>query len=97
MSMKIVAGMDEAGLGPRVGPLVVTAIRFELESESEVTSIDRLLSPSVSKDADPGGNRIRVDDSKVVFRGPQGMAHLEKAALSFWYASDDRSVSSGTP
>jgi len=82
MSRKIVAGIDEAGLGPRIGPLVVTLVCFECDDRTNNDSIEKMLSPALSRSAGIADPKIRVDDSKLVFRGTQGMARLEKAVLS---------------
>lgn len=76
-------GIDEAGLGPRLGPLVVTRTAFIAGPDS----LETALAGAVSKQAALEENRLRVDDSKLVYRGGRGFAALEKTALAFWQAA----------
>jgi ribonuclease HII len=63
-----VLGIDENGLGPRLGPLVATAVGFELDS----------YAPKVLRKL---GARLGLDDSKQV-SGFGQMAHAESVALA---------------
>ncbi|MHC4942031.1 MAG: ribonuclease H family protein [Planctomycetota bacterium] len=87
MSKNLLIGIDEAGLGPRLGPLVVTAVLIEREGQSQDTAIERLLAEAISRDARMEEARLRVDDSKIVYRGGNGFSQLEKTAVSFWFAA----------
>lgn len=56
---------DEAGYGPRLGPLVIVATAWQLRHDAPLaTAADRLAEPI---DLPPLGT-IRIDDSKRVFR-----------------------------
>ena len=66
--MAVVAGIDEAGYGPRLGPLLVSAVAFE------VPDVGRSL-----RDRE----RIAVDDSKRLFNQAMGPRHIERTALAF--------------
>lgn len=85
MSGKIVAGIDEAGLGPRLGPLVITQTSFEIP-KSPALSMKTLLADAVSRDAGLEDERLRVDDSKLVYRGALGLSYLERTVLGFHVA-----------
>lgn len=85
MSGKIIAGIDEAGLGPRLGPLVITQTSF-LIPKSPALSIKTLLADAVSRNAGLEGERLRVDDSKLVYRGSLGLSYLERTVLGFHVA-----------
>jgi len=76
------AGVDEAGLGPILGPLVVGAVTM---AGPEGTAPWRLLQRHVSKLKNVPG-KVRVADSKKVKAGPHGMRRLEETALVFWSA-----------
>lgn len=71
--------IDEAGYGPKLGPLVVAATAWRREEPtSSVTqdgigiSVDQLASDpfrDIAKSVNVGKTAIRVDDSKQIFRG----------------------------
>jgi len=85
-------GIDEAGYGPQLGPLVVSAVVFELPDAMLVNQhplpkmacLWKTLSNVVS------GNRLRdkshkvvVCDSKALYQPVRGIKELEKTALVF--------------
>ncbi len=88
--MTIVAGIDEAGLGPSMGPLVVTAVTFEVPDEAVGTSLWNLLATTVSRR--PSGRGICIADSKKLYaglRGRGGLAALERGVLAGLGAGGD--------
>lgn len=80
--MKVLAGVDEAGLGPLLGPLVLGWSAFRLpEPDADLWT---LLDPVVARDVKRDADSVIVDDSKRVFRrNPRGRKRLETTALSF--------------
>ncbi|MBL9077755.1 MAG: hypothetical protein JNL08_09635 [Planctomycetes bacterium] len=80
--MKFLAGVDEAGLGPILGPLVVAGIAM---TGPEGTDPWRALSRHVARKSHQKG-KVRVADSKLVHAGPHGRLRLEETALVFWAA-----------
>jgi len=80
--MNFLAGVDEAGLGPILGPLVVAGVAL---SGPEGTDPWRVLAGHVSRHKHVRG-RVRVADSKKVNQGPHGFRRLEETALAFWAA-----------
>ncbi len=78
--MKCLAGIDEAGLGPILGPLVVAGCVFQ---GPEGADLWQLLDEHVSRHRHDK-NKVRVADSKKVKQGPHGLARLEATALTFW-------------
>ena len=74
------AGVDEAGLGPILGPLVIAGAAFRGQPGDDPW---RLLRRHVSRRRFERG-KIRVADSKKVHGGPRGLLHLEETALVFW-------------
>lgn len=79
--MTILAGIDEAGLGPVLGPLVVSGAAFRIPDENVHTSLWELLDESCTQHPQKGDRRLAITDSKVLFRRKQGMAPLERTAL----------------
>lgn len=80
--MNFLAGLDEAGLGPILGPLVVGGVAMTGPAGADPW---RLLRRHVCRRKAEKG-KIRVADSKQVHQGPHGLRHLEETALTFWTA-----------
>src|SRR5262249_33175442 len=87
----ILAGIDEAGYGPLLGPLGVgmTACRIEDCSVADLAAgLGDALKSAVCKNAADRRGRIAVDDSKKL-KGPNdrttrhAVAELERAVLGF--------------
>src|SRR5262245_23735239 len=73
-------GIDEAGYGPNLGPLVMTAVVVE-GADDRPPDVWGDLAGTVARAGDKDG-RLWVDDSKKVYRGGQGLDRLEAAALA---------------
>jgi len=81
---QLLGGIDEAGLGPLLGPLVVAGVL--LEGPAGLRPWEELDSVFCKKPVSRSDTRIRVDDSKRVKSGPHGKERLERSALAFFYA-----------
>lgn len=85
----IIAGIDEAGYGPLLGPLVVSATAFELHAmdmphESEaLPCLWRLLKGAVAKKPPARKGRLLIADSKIVHNQMNGNRLLERGVLAF--------------
>lgn len=80
--MALVIGMDEAGLGPNLGPFVVAATVWELPGAPGDfdfwTAFEQVLTRSPSS-CDP---RLHIADSKQVFQPGRGIGSLERGVWS---------------
>ncbi len=77
-------GADEAGYGPNLGPLVITATHWTLPetfSSDEECDLWSLLAPAVSQTL-PRDGRLHVADSKQVYQPGRGLAVLERPVLA---------------
>jgi len=79
-------GIDEAGLGPKVGPLVISATLFRFH-ESPAQSLWQGLAGVVCRADRRRTGRLVVDDSKRVYSRQRGLGLLEEGVLSFLSAS----------
>ena len=81
----IVVGIDEAGLGPILGPLVVSAATFSVpEENSDKSPADmwQLLGESIASNKKHLAGRLLICDSKKAYNPTIGTRHLEKTVLS---------------
>ncbi len=85
--MTVVAGIDEAGYGPRLGPLVSSAAAFRLPGEDAGPGdLWKALSECVAKPGRGVRGRLAVGDSKALYsRGD--ISKLERSLLAFFAAS----------
>src|SRR5262249_13352812 len=83
------AGIDEAGYGPNLGPLVMTAVVAETsEAGDRARALD--LWQDLAGTVDRAGGdptRLWVDDSKAILRGGKGRDRLEAACLAAVHAT----------
>jgi len=79
---RIVCGIDEAGLGPLLGPLTFGYSAFRIPSAGG--DLWTRLEEEVSRTARGAADRVVVADSKKVYaRNPRGRERLETTALTF--------------
>ncbi len=81
--MALWAGIDEAGYGPRLGPLVVAGSAFLTRQTPREGLLWELLRDAVSRDARGSDGRLVVNDSKQVYTPSQGLRRLEEGVLAF--------------
>lgn len=81
--MPWVVGIDEAGYGPNLGPLVQAAVALHLPDD-DPAGWDA-LKPAVRRCHEPDDGRLLIDDSKKVYtRG--GLAALERSGYGLFGA-----------
>jgi hypothetical protein len=84
----IIAGIDEAGYGPLLGPLFTScvALRSEAPWSAGPGELWERLEGCVGRNPGrprKGGGRILVGDSKRLYASGGGLTHLERATLAF--------------
>lgn len=80
--MAWIIGIDEAGYGPNLGPLVMTSVACQLPDEHQEADLWGLLATAVRRRGDKDDGRLLVDDSKVVYSTGRGLAGLEHHVLA---------------
>ncbi len=79
--MVFLAGIDEAGYGPFVGPFVVGYSLFRVPTHE--MDLWGPLESIAAKKPGRGNSRLWVNDSKKVHSGPRGRERLERTVAAF--------------
>lgn len=74
-------GLDEAGLGPTLGPLVIGSFATREHEAGERDELRERLAELVAEPPARDG-RIEVGDSKAIHTGARKLARLERSALA---------------
>lgn len=85
--MPLMVGIDEAGYGPQLGPLVVAATYWCVTPDLVERCFWKTLQSVVCNGPDASGTRLAVADSKVVYDRNQGLCTLERSVLAFAHVS----------
>jgi hypothetical protein len=87
----ILAGIDEAGYGPLLGPLVVGCCAFELADADPFAPLPCLwkrLRKHISRNRSKTGRKLHVNDSKQVYSPSTGLKELERSLLTIAMTMD---------
>ena len=85
LRMTLLIGTDEAGYGPNLGPLVISATAWRIPDEQGNADLFDVLSSVVGRASEPG--RLAIADSKLLYKPGGGLAALEQGVLAAWHAS----------
>jgi ribonuclease HII len=80
--MVVFVGIDEAGYGPILGPLVVSSCVFSLPHRLIKADLWRVLRKSVGEKRKHLGGRLLVADSKKAYNRTTGIKQLERTVLA---------------
>ncbi|HDS85263.1 MAG TPA: hypothetical protein ENN97_08740 [Phycisphaerales bacterium] len=86
--MVILAGIDEAGYGPLLGPLVVSVAALEMPERLLRADLWELLGKAVAKEKKHLKGRLLITDSKKAYTPSSGLTHLRRTVLSCLAASN---------
>ena len=89
---------DEAGYGPKLGPLIITGTAWEVQGHPDRESLDRLFLP-LREPHLCGEISVVVDDSKAVFKPSSGLAglHAVVSACMHWCKRPENSLLPALP
>lgn len=80
--MAVLVGIDEAGFGPILGPLVVSSSTFSLPDNLLKSDLWQILSKSVANRRKYLAGRLLITDSKKAYNKSLGIKHLERTVLA---------------
>ena len=80
--MAVLVGIDEAGFGPILGPLVVSSSTFSLPHDLLAGDLWQVLRKSVGTKRKRLGGRLLITDSKKAYSKSLGIKHLERTVLA---------------
>src|SRR5262245_32596454 len=85
--MGFLIGTDEAGYGPNLGPLVITATAWRTAGTIDPESLYDLLADCVCRTpTDDDDHRLAIADSKELYQPSSGLRLLEKGVATALHA-----------
>jgi ribonuclease HII len=80
--MPWIIGIDEAGYGPNLGPLVMTSVACRVPDKLRGADLWKVLAKAVRRQSSEDDGRLLIGDSKVVYSPARGLARLETSVLA---------------
>lgn len=78
---RCVIGVDEAGYGPNLGPLVIAATAWQADDDIAEDAFFDLLECILQDDPQRNYRGMKLGDSKQVYQAGKGLAELERSVL----------------
>lgn len=94
--MATLVGIDEAGYGPLLGPLVVSAVSFDMPENLLRSDHWDILTKAVSTQKKGLAGRLLITDSKKAYSRKSGIEHLRRTVLSALHAWQNGSTQTDT-
>jgi ribonuclease HII len=88
--MAVFAGIDEAGYGPILGPLVVSSSMFSIPDDLVGADLWNVLRRSVVDKRKQRAGRLLICDSKKAYSKALGISHLQRTVLAFLRCIDEQ-------
>ncbi len=88
--MAVLVGIDEAGFGPILGPLVVSSCSFSISRQVLESDLWQVLKTSVGSKPKALAGRLLVTDSKKAYSKSRGIKHLQRTVLAFLKTADKK-------
>lgn len=83
MDSRIIVGVDEAGYGPNIGPLVIAATVWKVPQALALPQLNEVLFPTFAAKAFKiGDGHIPIGDSKILYSPASGLLSLEAGVLA---------------
>lgn len=80
--MGVLIGMDEAGYGPNLGPLVIGVTKWRFDGRPSEVDLWSALEDAIAQKPKRGDDRLHVADSKEVYNSNRGIGSLERTVLA---------------
>ena len=91
--MPFLLGTDEAGYGPNLGPLVISASLWEVpegvRGDELYERLQTVIAPAAAR-SKAAGQRVAIADSKVLYQSGKGLKLLERGLWAAWSLIDRR-------
>ena len=90
--MSFLIGTDEAGYGPNLGPLVISASVWEVpegvRGDGLYERLQTVIAPSAARSARSAVRRVAIADSKALYQSGKGLKLLERGLWAAWTLID---------